>query len=72
MDTYVNYAARDEAYATPLDQIDVSDPRLYCNDMWYPYFERLRARGPGALHAARARTGHTGRSPNTATWSRSR
>ena len=40
MDTYVNYSARDEAYATPLDQIDVSDPRLYYNDTWYPYFER--------------------------------
>ena len=29
MDTYVNYSARDEAYSTPLDKIDVSDPRLY-------------------------------------------
>jgi cytochrome P450 len=46
MDTYVNYAARDEAYALPLDEIDVSDPRLYYNDTWYPYFERLRREDP--------------------------
>ncbi len=46
MDTYVNYSARDEAYATPLDKIDVSDPRLYYNDTWYPYFERLRREDP--------------------------
>ena len=46
MDTYVNYAARDEAYSLPLDKIDVSDPRLYYNDTWYPYFERLRCEDP--------------------------
>jgi cytochrome P450 len=46
MDTYVNYSARDEAYSTPLDKIDVSDPRLYYNDTWYPYFERLRREDP--------------------------
>jgi cytochrome P450 len=46
MDTYVNYAAREEAYSLPLDKIDVSDPRLYYNDTWYPYFERLRREDP--------------------------
>ena len=37
--------ARD-AYATPLDQIDVSDPRLFQDDVYYPYFERLRREDP--------------------------
>ena len=31
---------------TPLDQIDVSDPRLYQDDIYYPYFERLRREDP--------------------------
>ena len=30
----------------PLDQIDVSDPTLYQNDCWQPYFERLRKEAP--------------------------
>jgi cytochrome P450 len=34
------------AYALPLDRIDVSDPKLYQNDIWYPYFERLRREDP--------------------------
>jgi cytochrome P450 len=46
MDTYVNYSARDAAYSLPIDEIDVSDPRLYFNDTWYPYFERLRREDP--------------------------
>ena len=35
-----------DAYALPLDQIDVSDPQLYQNDTYYPYFERLRREDP--------------------------
>jgi len=31
---------------TPLDQIDVSDPRLYEQDAWRPYFARLREEDP--------------------------
>ena len=31
---------------TPLDQIDVSDARLYEQDAWRPYFERLRKEDP--------------------------
>lgn len=31
---------------TPLDQIDVSDPRLYQQDAWRPYFQRLREEAP--------------------------
>ena len=46
MDTYVNDAAREEAYSLPLDKIDVSDPQLYYTDTWYPYFERLRREDP--------------------------
>jgi cytochrome P450 len=30
----------------PLDAIDVSDPQLYQDDTWYPYFARLRAEAP--------------------------
>jgi hypothetical protein len=30
-----------DAATTPLDRIDVSDPRLYQNDIYYSYFERL-------------------------------
>jgi cytochrome P450 len=35
-----------DAYAMPLDAIDVSDPQLYQDDTWYPYFERLRREDP--------------------------
>lgn len=31
---------------TPLEQIDVSDPRLYQQDAWRPYFARLREEAP--------------------------
>ena len=30
----------------PLDQLDVSDPTLYENDCWQPYFKRLREEAP--------------------------
>ena len=30
----------------PLDKIDVSDPRLYQQGIWQPYFERLRKEAP--------------------------
>jgi cytochrome P450 len=30
----------------PLDQIDVSDPKLYQNHIWQPYFARLRREDP--------------------------
>jgi cytochrome P450 len=35
-----------EASQMPLDAIDVSDPQLYQDDTWYPYFERLRREDP--------------------------
>lgn len=30
----------------PLEQIDVSDPKIYENDCWQPYFARLREESP--------------------------
>jgi cytochrome P450 len=36
----------EDAYALPLDRIDVSDPKLYLDDVWHPYFARLRAEDP--------------------------
>jgi cytochrome P450 len=35
-----------DAYTTSLDQIDVSDPRLFQDDVYHPYFERLRREDP--------------------------
>jgi cytochrome P450 len=34
------------AETTPLDQIDVSNPKLYQQDVWQPYFRRLRREAP--------------------------
>ncbi|HEY7580372.1 MAG TPA: cytochrome P450 [Acetobacteraceae bacterium] len=34
------------AWTIPLEQIDVSDPQIYQDDTWYPYFERLRRDDP--------------------------
>jgi len=36
----------DDAWTTPLDQIDVSQPRLYQDDTWEGYFARLRRDDP--------------------------
>jgi hypothetical protein len=46
MDAKVNFDPREHAYAMPLDKIDVSDPRLYYDDVWRPYFARLRREDP--------------------------
>ena len=35
-----------DPWSIPLEQIDVSDPRLYQQDAWRPYFERLRNEAP--------------------------
>ncbi len=35
-----------DASSKPLDRIDVSDPALYRDDIWQPYFERLRRDDP--------------------------
>ena len=39
-------AGLSDAESTPLDAIDVSDPRLYQDDVWRPYFARLRREDP--------------------------
>jgi cytochrome P450 len=46
MDTAVRFDPAIDAYSLPLDEIDVSDPKLYQNDIYYPYFERLRREAP--------------------------
>ena len=46
MNAPVQIDAATEAYSTPLDQIDVSNPRLYQEDCYFPYFERLRREDP--------------------------
>src|ERR1700761_6977481 len=46
MNAPVHTDARETAYAIPLSQIDVSQPRLYQDDTWRPYFERLRREDP--------------------------
>jgi cytochrome P450 len=35
-----------KAFNMPLDRIDVSDPKLYRDDVWHPYFARLRRDDP--------------------------
>ncbi|MDA0977864.1 MAG: cytochrome P450 [Proteobacteria bacterium] len=35
-----------DAESIPLDRIDVSDPNLYRDDCWQPYFARLRREAP--------------------------
>src|SRR5580704_15533531 len=46
MNAPVHFDPASDAYAMPLDQIDVSDPRLFQDDVYHPYFERLRREDP--------------------------
>jgi cytochrome P450 len=46
MNAPVHFDPASDAYTTPLDQIDVSDPRLFQEDIYYSYFERLRREDP--------------------------
>ncbi len=46
MNAPVYFDPNSDADAAPLDQIDVSDPKLYQDDVYYPYFERLRREDP--------------------------
>ena len=46
MNAPVHADPREHAYSIPLDQIDVSNPHLYQQDTWRPYFERLRREDP--------------------------
>ena len=31
-----------DPYSTPLEQLDISDPRMFEQNAWQPYFDRLR------------------------------
>jgi cytochrome P450 len=46
MNAPVHFDPSSDAYALPLDKIDVSNPKLYQEDVYYPYFERLRREDP--------------------------
>ncbi|HVC59282.1 MAG TPA: cytochrome P450 [Acetobacteraceae bacterium] len=46
MNAPVNVDPKAHAWSLPLDKIDVSDPQLYYDDAWQPYFERLRREDP--------------------------
>ena len=48
------------AETTPLDQIDVSNPNLYQQDVWQPYFRRLRREAP-VHYLKESRSGPSGR-----------
>jgi cytochrome P450 len=46
MNAPVHYDPQSDAWTLPIDKIDVSDPKLYQNDVYFPYFERLRREDP--------------------------
>jgi cytochrome P450 len=46
MNAPVHFDPISNAFTMPLDQIDVSDPRLFQEDVYHPYFERLRREDP--------------------------
>jgi cytochrome P450 len=46
MNAPVHYDPASDAWTKKLEDFDVSDPSLYQNDTWYPYFERLRREAP--------------------------
>ena len=46
MNAPVHVDPTSDAYSIALDQIDVSNPKLYQEDIYYPYFERLRREDP--------------------------
>ena len=46
MNAPVNVDPTSPAWTLPLDAMDVTDPAIYQNDAWRPYFERLRRDAP--------------------------
>jgi cytochrome P450 len=46
MNAPVSADPREDAWSIPLDRIDVSQPGLYQDDIWEPYFGRLRRDDP--------------------------
>jgi hypothetical protein len=52
MTASLDTAVHSDASRIALADIDVSDPKLYQDDVWYPYFARLRREDP--VHYCRA------------------
>ena len=46
MNALLDTAVHTDVNSVALDTIDVSDPRLYQDDIWYAYFQRLRREDP--------------------------
>ena len=46
MDEDIRAAARARAFGMPIEEIDPTDPQIYRDDVWSPYFERLRKEDP--------------------------
>jgi cytochrome P450 len=46
MNAPVNIDTRARAWSLPLDKLDLSDPKLFYDDTWPPYFERHRKEAP--------------------------
>ncbi len=46
MNAPVHFDPTADAHAIPLAELDVSNPKLYQDDIWPPYFERLRRDDP--------------------------
>jgi hypothetical protein len=46
MNALVGYDPHQDAYSIPLERIDVSNPHMYQDDTWRPYFDRLRREAP--------------------------
>jgi cytochrome P450 len=46
MNALVDSVPPDDPWTMPIERIDVADPRLYRDDVWEPYFARLRRDDP--------------------------
>ncbi len=46
MNAPVNFDPRAHAWSMPIDKFDLSDPQLFHDDVWHPYFERHRKEAP--------------------------
>ncbi|MBO0711542.1 MAG: hypothetical protein J2P47_09740, partial [Acetobacteraceae bacterium] len=46
MNAPVHYSPASDVGSIPLETLDPSHPRIYQDDVWHPYFERLRREDP--------------------------
>jgi cytochrome P450 len=46
MNALIESASSEDPWTMPIERIDVADPRLYYDDVWEPYFARLRRDDP--------------------------